>query len=429
MSNRYHHLTFTLLVVGLVLMGLGLMMVGSAPALAQEDDPTPTIITEDDEAPASEDDEAAAEGEEAAQEATEESSAEASTAAQDVTEEQMIAVPEEINDDYCFVCHTDTEKTIVFPDGATMNVSVDPAVIEQSVHGAALGADELGCVDCHGEKRYPHEEPLPATERQYTIRQSALCSSCHEEQAGELADSVHYSALVAGNESAATCIDCHGAHDVQPPEEPRERLATTCGTCHTAVFDEYATSVHGESLMAGDPNVPTCVDCHGVHGIQHPTTALFRNRSPELCADCHANEEMMAEYDITTNVFNSYLTDFHGTTVALFEQQDPNTPSNKAVCFDCHGVHDIQRADAETSQVVRENLLDTCQQCHPDATSDFPASWVGHFPPTLESHPLMFAVDLFYKILIPVVMIGFVVLVASDIIRRIRERVGGRKEH
>jgi predicted CXXCH cytochrome family protein len=187
--------------------------------------------------------------------------------------------------------------------------------------------------------------------------------------------------------------------------------------------------VHGEALFAGDDNAPTCTSCHGVHGIQHPTTALFRNRSPELCATCHADEELMSEYDISTNVFDSYLDDFHGTTVSLFEQSDPNVPSNKAVCYDCHGVHNITRADDSKSQVVRENLLETCRECHPDASSDFPDTWVGHFEPTAESNPLLYAVNLFYDILIPLVVCGFVFLIAVDIIGRIRRRFDGRGEH
>jgi hypothetical protein len=134
----------------------------------------------------------------------------------------------------------------------------------------------------------------------------------------------------------------------------------------------------------------------------------------------------MTKYEISTNVFDSYLTDFHGATVALFDQQDPNVATNKAVCVDCHGVHDIARADAENSSVIRANLLVTCQQCHPNATSEFPDAWVGHFPPTLESQPLLFVVNLFYNILIPVTVAGFVVLVATDVFRRIRERLSGR---
>ncbi len=279
-------------------------------------------------------------------------------------------------------------------------------------------------MDCHGTDIFPHDKPLPADGRAFTVEMSLVCTRCHADQTANLADGVHYSALMSGNLTAATCVDCHGAHDVHAPDEPRTRISETCGNCHAQIFSQYKDSVHGQALFEGDPNVPTCIDCHGVHGIQHPTTSQFRNRSPELCAGCHANEELMSQYGITTNVFNSYLTEFHGTTVALFDQTDPNVPSNKAVCFDCHGVHNIQKVDAANSQVVRDNLLATCQKCHPSASADFPDAWVGHFPPSLQTQPLMYVVNLFYSVLIPVVMGGFIFLILTDIYRRIRDRVG-----
>ena len=53
-------------------------------------------------------------------------------------------------------------------------------------------------------------------------------------------------------------------------------------------------SIHGDALLTeGNPDVPTCIKCHGVHDINDPTTALARVRSPQLCADCHADEELM----------------------------------------------------------------------------------------------------------------------------------------
>jgi predicted CXXCH cytochrome family protein len=322
---------------------------------------------------------------------------------------------------YCLVCHSNTDSTLAFADGTTASLEIGTDTIHDSVHGASAGEDALACSDCHQNYAYPHEPVNVSSQRAFTIQQSLNCTTCHEDQTENLADGVHYTALMNGNLNAATCVDCHGAHDVQPPDVTISASTESCGECHTVTFNEYVDSVHGEALFNGDENVPACVDCHGVHGIQHPTTALFRNRSPQLCATCHADADLMEEYDITTNVFDSYLSDFHGSTVSLFEQQDPNVATNKAVCYDCHGVHNITRADDSKSQVVRENLLTTCQKCHPGATSDFPASWVGHFEPTVEEHPLFFTVDLFYKILIPVVLGGFAFLVGTDIFRRIRQ--------
>ncbi len=330
---------------------------------------------------------------------------------------------------FCLTCHADSDQTKTLADGTELHVGVNIEELENSVHGSSNEQGALGCVDCHGADAFPHDDPNPETGRAYTVKLSLACTSCHVEQTENLADDVHYTAISDGNLRSASCVDCHGSHDVQPPNEPISRISETCGDCHTTTFEDYRDSVHGVALFEGDENVPTCVTCHGVHGIKHPTTALFRNRSPELCATCHADEELMKEYDISTNVFDSYLDDFHGTTVSLFEQSDPNVPSDKAVCYDCHGVHDITKADDTKSHVVRENLLATCRECHPDASSDFPDSWVGHFEPTLQSHPLLFIVNLFYDILIPVVVGAFLVLIAIDIIGRLRRRFGRQGEH
>jgi hypothetical protein len=82
-----------------------------------------------------------------------------------------------------------------------------------------------------------------------------------------------------------------------------------------------------------------------VHNIQNPTTARFRNDVPSLCAKCHTDPKRMARYGISTAVLNTYVADFHGTTVTLFEKVSPDTPTNKPVCTDCHGVHDISMVD------------------------------------------------------------------------------------
>ena len=324
---------------------------------------------------------------------------------------------------YCLVCHVDSEQTFKLADGSVHSVNVEVVALAASVHGRGNSDGALECTDCHETTSFPHDAPLPDTDRDFTVSRSVTCIKCHTEDTENLADDLHYTAILDGNLRAATCVDCHGSHAIFSPNETTWKPSQACGRCHTTTFEEYKESVHGEAILSGNEDVPNCIDCHGVHGIQHPTTSLFRNRSPELCAECHADEELMAKYDISTNVFNSYLTDFHGSTVALFNQTAADVPANKAVCYDCHGVHNIAPSNDAKSQVVKENLLTTCQKCHPGATSDFPDSWIGHFEPTPESHLLVFSVDWFYKIIIPLTLGGFAFLIGTDIFRIIREKL------
>jgi hypothetical protein len=125
-------------------------------------------------------------------------------------------------------------------------------------------------------------------------------------------------------------------------------------------------------------------------------------------------------------VFDTYVADFHGMTVTLFQKEHPGQQANEAVCTDCHGVHDIRKASDANSTVVKENLLNTCRRCHPDAAANFPDSWIGHFPPSRDRFPLVYYVNLFYRILIPATIGGMLLYVLVDagsrVVRRSRRR-------
>jgi predicted CXXCH cytochrome family protein len=239
-------------------------------------------------------------------------------------------------------------------------------------------------------------------------------------------DSVHATAQSNGIREAAVCTDCHGAHNVRQwtdaqtnalLPDARLEIPTTCSKCHFAIYEKYRTSVHGAALTEeSNTDVPTCINCHGVHNIGNPTTNAFRLKSPELCAQCHTNSALMDKYGISTDVLNTYVADFHGTTVTLFEQQSPDAPTNKPVCYDCHGVHDISWVtDPNTGIEMQQNLLVRCQKCHPDATSSFPSAWMSHYIPSPEHYSLVYYVNLFYKFFIPLVLGGMVALVGLDV--------------
>jgi hypothetical protein len=134
----------------------------------------------------------------------------------------------------------------------------------------------------------------------------------------------------------------------------------------------------------------------------------------------------MGRYDISTDVFDTYVADFHGTTVVLFEQIAPDQETNKPVCIDCHGVHDMRSHDDKESHVIKENLLVTCQRCHPGATTNFPDSWLSHYRPDPAHSPLVYYVELFYMILIPILIGGMVLFNLTDIFRLVSDRLKGR---
>lgn len=326
--------------------------------------------------------------------------------------------------DACLACHGQPGMQTTLPSGETLYTTVDPQVYNASVHGQAGQA----CVDCHPDTTsYPHASLPINTRRELSMRLYRIaCEQCHQDKYDATLDGVHQAAIAGGVPEAAICTDCHGTHNIAPAGEPRSRGSQMCERCHSQIFELYKASVHGAALLGeGNPDVPSCTDCHEVHGMQGPSTSAFHLFSPQICARCHADKEMMGRYGINTDVFETYVADFHGETVYLFEKQAPDQETNKPVCIDCHGVHDMRKVDDPESSVIKENLLKTCQKCHPDATANFPTSWISHYRPDPTHAPLVFFVNLFYMIFIPAVLAVMVVFVATDA----RKRIASRKEH
>jgi hypothetical protein len=339
-----------------------------------------------------------------------------------------------IGDEVCLSCHGRPGPTLVLENGDVLDLYVPEQDHQRSVHGS-LG---YACVQCHRTVgNYPHP-PFQAKDlRDVSLQLYQVCQRCHQQQYSLAQDSVHAIALAEGQREAAVCTDCHTAHSVRRLNEPGTRDLTpdarvwipqTCSQCHYQIFMKYQASVHGSALIGeGNLDVPTCIDCHGVHNIEDPTTATFRLRSPQMCARCHTDEQRMAKYGISTQVLETYVADFHGTTVTLFHKMTPDAETNKPVCYDCHGVHDILRADdPEKGIQVRENLLARCQVCHPDATINFSTSWLSHYIPSPERHPIVYYVNLFYKFFIPTVLGGMALLVVLDLNKLASRRIWRR---
>lgn len=336
--------------------------------------------------------------------------------------------------DFCLACHQQESVTLTLGND-TIPVTINPTLFGLSVHAE----EGINCVDCHTNiSEYPHPEVKENTAHDFSQALNVSCNDCHEEQFSSVQDSVHQEAQDEGNENAPFCSDCHNPHTQervigtesnQLTISARLHIPQTCEQCHSDKYEQYKASVHGKALTEeGNLDVPTCTDCHGVHNIEDPTTANFRNNTPALCADCHDNAEIMDKYGISTNVLETYVADFHGTNVKLFGEQSPDETTNKAVCTDCHGVHDISKVDnAETGIALRENLLIKCQVCHPDATANFPGAWMSHYEPSPEHNPIVFYVNLFYQIMIPGIIGGMVFFILTDIYRRRINRAKGIK--
>jgi cytochrome b subunit of formate dehydrogenase len=264
---------------------------------------------------------------------------------------------------------------------------------QRSAHGTALQAGDPhapGCTNCHGTHDiHPADDP---ESKVYPLVLAETCGACHGdeqfalEHAVEVPDAyqtyvsgVHGRGLLrAGLLISASCVDCHGSHDILPESDPDSmvfplNLSETCGTCHRGLLEEFSESIHGQLLSEGSTDVPTCSTCHNTHGIAPAAVDTFVTAAVAECGTCHA--EMLSSYTGT----------YHGKVTAMGF-------TGVAACSSCHTAHHILPADDPRSSVNPDNLLATCAGCHEGATENF-AGYIVHADPTdSENYPLLFVV-------------------------------------
>jgi predicted CXXCH cytochrome family protein len=146
----------------------------------------------------------------------------------------------------------------------------------------------------------------------------------------------------------ALCAKCHA-----DPKMMRQF------NIRTDQFAEYKTSVHGRRLFEkGDEKVATCVSCHGSHDIRKksdPQSSVFHTNVPDTCAKCHSNAEYMKPYNIPTDQFEEYKKSYHGSI--LYGKIEGKNPSLVPNCADCHGIHGATPPGGG-------EVVNVCGNCH-----------------------------------------------------------------
>jgi cytochrome b subunit of formate dehydrogenase/nitrate/TMAO reductase-like tetraheme cytochrome c subunit len=304
-----------------------------------------------------------------------------------------------------------------------------------SDHGTALASGVLGaptCIDCHDEHNVKRASDSTAQTSHANV--AAMCLKCHLDNpdvrarvgpsAGFISSyekSVHAQAVRMGNANAATCVDCHGAHDIKKGARPdskvsRANIAETCGRCHRDVLEQYRGSIHGTSFAAGVTASATCTDCHGEHNILSPADTSAptsaRNLSVQVCSPCHASVRLTRKFGLRSDRFQSYSDSYHG----LAERAGSVEVAN---CASCHGVHDIKPSSDSTSRISKKNLAKTCGTCHPGANENFTKGAV-HVIATSGSERILYLVSTGYIVLIALVIGAMVIHNLLDFIMKSR---------
>ncbi len=162
----------------------------------------------------------------------------------------------------------------------------------QSIHGQQLlqdNPDVATCVDCHSSVGNPHSviRVLEYNAPTYKKNIAQTCANCHakeelmasynivEKVYESYMRSFHGKAMQLGTYEItqldkATCINCHGVHDIKSVSDPSspvaglENLTKTCEQCHPGAGVQFASGFLGHK-EASPKNIP----------VAHYTEILF----------------------------------------------------------------------------------------------------------------------------------------------------------
>jgi formate dehydrogenase gamma subunit len=261
-----------------------------------------------------------------------------------------------LKDSDCLDCHDDKTLSKTGANGKKISLFVDKARLAASVHRTNT------CASCHADLTAKHpDDNRPA--------QKVDCARCHSQQTESYGASVHGVAAKAGRADAAVCQDCHDSHDILPASSPSSplyfsRQGETCGGCHEQEAHQVAVSVHGQATAAGKREAPTCTDCHSEHRIEAVKDISSLQISTEVCSKCHASQRLNTKFNLPQDRVKTFFESYHG----LASQYGSTLAAN---CGSCHGAHQILPSTDPRSTINHAHLVETCGKCHPGANEKF----------------------------------------------------------
>ena len=234
----------------------------------------------------------------------------------------------------------------------------------------------FACVDCHGgdsatSDKARAKDPARGFRGKPSGRQIVtVCARCHSDaefmrkfaprqrvdQAAEYASSVHGKRLAAGDRQVATCTSCHGAHgirqvnDVRSPAFPTN-VAATCGACHSS-----PEHMKGHTLAGGKP-IPTNQRAEYERSVHYTALTKRNDLSAPTCNDCHGNHGAAPPgVGAVTNVCGTC----HAVFAAKFAMSIHSQIFDRA-CVECHGNHAVL---PPSDAMLGTSAPAVCVTCH-----------------------------------------------------------------
>lgn len=245
-------------------------------------------------------------------------------------------------------------------------LSAAPGALSPELATAQTASNQ--CLACHAALAQPAlAAPARAFPGDVHQQRGFACVDCHggdsaaADKAAAHNTARSYRGKPSGQQIVAACARCHSDPEFIHKFAPRQRVDQAV---------EYASSVHGKRLAAGDTHVATCVTCHGAHGVRLVNDArspAFPTNVAATCGACHSSPDHMKPYTradgspLPTNQRADYERSAH--YAALTRQRDLSAPT----CNDCHGNHGAAPPGVSSLNTV-------CGTCHAVFQTKFAAS-------------------------------------------------------
>jgi cytochrome b subunit of formate dehydrogenase len=238
------------------------------------------------------------------------------------------------------------------------------------------------CVVCH--TGHQTEMKGDAVTTIFDIKLDEVCIRCHKENIVIGEDQAHgaihreeLAKVVRGVDS--NCGDCHTYHFMAPEHKKDKALEKSCADCHREQQEQYENSTHYITRARGHLESPGCIDCHDERRISKSEEQFFGHSIVDLCSRCHGDRDITMQFQLNPDVVEGYETSYHGQMYQLGYQGE-----KFATCVSCHDNHSILPSDNPESSVGKDNIINTCAECHDNVNENF-VQFLQHYTPHTKS--------------------------------------------
>jgi hypothetical protein len=294
--------------------------------------------------------------------------------------------------------------------------------VEEVDYCATCHVKDVFCMDCHGMEMPHPEEFKTKSHPEVAATQIDKCELCHKQSETFFCDSCHhgtkvewtYDPAVAWQTQHASavvekgvagclgtchdqqfCVDCHTK--LQPLPSSHKAADWLHKDLTVTKFPDTPAVASASHAIAASKSVDSCDVCHGpggtesafckgCHGMEIPHPDTFKTNhvsgrnTPQLCANCHQQQELCSDCHHEGAKNGVPWTTQHPITVAstgagpCFEK----CHENKQFCVDCHTTLNAVPTSHTAADWTRRTVIDqpakhqvaykeaqdSCDYCH-----------------------------------------------------------------